>query len=124
LLKLLITRALFNAFVENILFIKIISNLMLTFEKTYNFAIAIFDTSLSFFYIYIILLKFNLTILDFNLEDFDCKNLVNFDFAISNILVNDKSRFFFYNALMLIKLNFNNFFIKYFLKNCAILFDQ
>jgi len=95
------------------------------FERTYNFAIAIFYIFLSFFYIYIILLKFSFLILDldFDFEDFDCKNLVNYNLAILNILINNKLRFFFYNILILIKLNFNNFFIKYFSKNCAILFD-
>jgi len=123
LLKLLITRALFSAFVENILFIKITNNLVLILERIYNFAIAIFNISLFFLYICIILLEFNLTILDFDLEDFDCKNFANFDFAILNMLVDDKLRSLFYNALILIKLNFNNFFIKYSSKNCAILFD-
>ncbi len=122
-LKLLITRALFSAFVENILFIKITNNLVLILERIYNFAIAIFNISLFFLYICIILLEFNLTILDFDLEDFDCKNFANFDFAILNMLVDDKLRSLFYNALILIKLNFNNFFIKYSSKNCAILFD-
>ncbi len=56
LLKSLITRAFFSAFVESILFIKITSNLMLIFEKIYNFAIAIFDIFLFFLYICIILL--------------------------------------------------------------------
>jgi len=121
LLKLSITRALFSASIKNILFIKITSSLVLIFEKTYNFTIAIFDTSLSFLYICIILLEFNFTILDFDLKEFDC--VVNFDFAILNILVNNKLRSLFYNALILIKLNFDNFFIKYFSKNCAILFD-
>jgi len=124
LLKSSIIRALFSAFVESILFIKITSNLVLTFEKIYYFAIAIFDTSLSFFYISITLLEFNFIILDFDLKDFDYENFANFDFAILNMLVNDKSRSLFYNASILIKLNFNNFFIKYSLKSCAILFDQ
>ena len=96
---------------------------MLILERIYNFAIAIFNISLFFLYICIILLEFNLTILDFDLEDFDCKNFANFDFAILNMLVDDKLRSLFYNALILIKLNFNNFFIKYSSKNCAILFD-
>jgi len=123
LLKLLITCALFSAFVENILFIKITSSLVLIFERTYNLAITIFDTFLSFFYICIILLKFNFTILDFNIENFNYKNLANFNLAILNILINNKSRSFFYNALILIKLNFDNSFIEYSLKSYAILFD-
>jgi len=123
LLKLLIIYVLFSAFIESILFIKITSSLVLIFERTYNFAIAIFNISLSFFYICIILLEFNFTILDFNFEDFDCENLVNFDFAILNILINNKLRSFFYNASISTRLNFNNFFIKYSLKNCTILFD-
>ncbi len=122
-LKLLITCALFSAFVENILFIKITSSLVLIFERTYNLAITIFDTFLSFFYICIILLKFNFTILDFNIENFNYKNLANFNLAILNILINNKSRSFFYNALILIKLNFDNSFIEYSLKSYAILFD-
>ena len=77
-------------FVENILFIKIISNLILIFEKTYNFAT--FNISLSFLYICIILLEFDFTILNFDLKDFDCKNLANFDFAILNILINVRIR--------------------------------
>jgi len=123
LLKLLITRALFSVSTENILFIKITSSLVSIFERIYNFAIAIFNTSLSFFYICIILLEFNFTILDFVFKNFDCKNFVNFDFAISNILANNKLRFFLYNAFVSIELNFDNFFIKYFSKSCAILFD-
>ncbi len=123
LLKSSITRALFSAFVKSILFIKITSNLVLTLKRIYNFAIAIFNISLSFFYICITLLEFNLIILDFDLKDFDCENLVNFDLAILNILVDDKLHSFFYNASILIELNFNNFFIKYFSKSCAILFD-
>jgi len=115
LLKSPIIRALFSASIESILFIKIINSLVLTFERAYNLAIAIFYISLSFLYIYIILLEFNFTILDFDFEDFDCE--------ILNILANNKLRSLFYNALMLIELNFDNFFIKYFSKNCAILFD-
>ncbi len=124
LLKLSITRALFSAFIKSILFIKITNNLVSIFERTYNLAIAIFDIFLSFCYICITLLKFNLIFLDFNFEDFDRENLVNFDLAILNMLVDNKSRSFFYNASILIKLNFNNFFIKYSSKSCAILFDQ
>jgi len=123
LLKLLIIRAFFSVFVENILFIKITSNLVLTFKRIYNFAIAIFNISFFSLYIYIILLEFNLIILDFDFEDFDCKNLVNFNFAILNILINNKLRSLFYNASILIKLNFDNFFIEYSSKSCAILFD-
>jgi len=118
-----IIRALFSAFVKSILFIKITSNLVLILERTYNFAIAIFYTSLSFLYIYIILLEFNLIILNFDLKDFDCKNLANYNLAILNILIDNKLRSFFYNVSILTKLNFDNFFIKYFLKNCAILFN-
>ncbi len=95
LLKLLIIRALFSAFIKSILFIKITSSLVLIFKRIYNFAIAIFNTFLSFLYICIILLKFNFTILDFNFEDFDCENFTNFDLAILNILINNKLRFFF-----------------------------
>jgi len=121
LLKSSIIRVLFSAFVKSILFIKITSNLMLTFERTYNFAN--FDIFSSFLYICITLLEFNFTILNFDFEDFDCENLANFDLAILNILIDDKLRSFFYDALMLVELNFNNFFIKYSLKNCLILFD-
>ena len=123
LLKLPIIRALFSAFVKNILFIKITNNLILIFKRIYNFAITISNISLSFLYICIILLEFNFTILDFNLKDFDCKNFVNFNFTILNVLINNKLRSFFYNISILTRLNFNNFFIKYFSKNCAILFD-
>jgi len=123
LLKLLIIRTLFSAFIKSILFIKITSNLVLTLERIYNFAIAIFNTFLSFLYICIILLEFNLIVLDFDLEDFDRKNLANCNLAILNILINNKLRSLFYNASILIKLNFDNFFIKYSSKSCAILFD-
>ncbi len=114
---------LFSASIKSILFIKITSNLVLIFERTYNFAIAIFNTSLFFLYICIILLEFNFTILDFDFKDFDCKNFANFDFIILNILANNKLRSFFYNMSISTKLNFDNFFIKYFSKNCAILFN-
>jgi len=115
LLKLSIIRALFSISIKSILFIKITSSLVLIFERTYNLAITIFYISLFFLYISIILLEFNFTILDFDLKDFDNK--------ILNILVNNKLRSFFYNASMSIELNFNNFFIEYFLKSCAILFN-
>jgi len=95
LLKLLIIRVLFSAFIESILSIKITSNLVLIFENFYNSTIAIYYIFIFFFYIYIILLEFNFTILDFDFKDFDCKNLTNFDFAILNILVNNKLYFFF-----------------------------
>ncbi len=94
-LKLSIIRALFSVSIENILFIKITSSLISIFERIYNFAIAVFDTFLSFLYICIILLEFNFTILDFDFENFNCENFANFDFAILNISINNKLRFFF-----------------------------
>ncbi len=93
---------------------------MLTFEKTHNLAIAIFNSFLSFLYICITTSKFNFTIF----TNFDFANFTNFDFSILNMLIEDKSHSLFYDALILIKLNFNNSLIKYFSKNCAILFDQ
>jgi hypothetical protein len=119
LLKLSIIRIFFSAFVKIIIFLNITSNLMLTFEKVYNFAIATFNSFLSFLYICIATLEFNFTIF----INFDLANLIDFDFLILIILIKDKSRSFFYNASILIKLNFNNSLIKYFSKNCAILFD-
>ncbi len=94
---------------------------MLTFEKTRNFAIATFDSSLSFLYICIITLKFDFTIF----INFDFANFTNFDLSILNMLItNKKSHSLFYNASILNKLNFDNSSIKYFSKNFAILFDQ
>ena len=92
---------------------------MLIFEKTHNLAIATFNSFLSFLYICITTSKFNFTIF----TNFDLANFINFDFLILNMLIKDESHFFFYNALILIKLNLNNFLIKYFLKNCVILFN-
>ncbi len=92
---------------------------MLTFQKTHNLAIAIFDSSSFFLYICITTLKFNFT----NFTNFDLANLINFNLSILNMLIEDESRLLFYNASILIKLNFDNFLIKYSSKNCAILFD-
>jgi hypothetical protein len=120
LLKLLITRVFFSAFVEVIIFLNITSNLMLTFKKTHNLAIATFNSFSFFLYICITTLKFNFTIF----TNFDLANLINFDFLILNILIiNNESHSFFYNASISNKLNFNNFLIKYSLKNFATLFD-
>ena len=120
LLKSLITRAFFSASIKIIIFLNITSNLMLTFEKTHNLAIAIFDFSLSFLYICIITLEFNFTIF----TNFDFANFTSFDFLILNIsTTNKKSRSLFYDASILNELNFNNFSIKYSSKNFAILFD-
>jgi len=93
---------------------------MLTFEKTHNLAIATFDSFLSFFYICVTTLEFNFTIF----TNFDFANLIDFDFSILNILIEDESRSFFYDASILIELNFNNSLIEYSSKNCTILFDQ
>jgi hypothetical protein len=49
---------------------------MLTFEKTHNLAIAIFDSFLSFFYICITTLEFNFTIF----TNFNFAIFTNFDF--------------------------------------------
>jgi len=99
-------------------------------EKTYNFTIATFNSFISFFYICITILKFDFAIFinfdfeDFDFEDFDLANLINFDFAILNMLItNNKLRFLFYNTSILNRLNFNNSLIKYFSKNFAILFN-
>jgi len=120
LLKLLIICVFFSAFVKIIIFLNIINSLMLTFEKTHNFAIATFDSFLSFLYICITTLEFNFTIF----TNFDFANFINFDFLILNMsITNNKLRSFFYNASILNKLNLNNFLIKYFLKNFAILFN-
>ena len=127
LLKSSIIRVFFNVFAKIIIFSNITSNLMLTFEKTYNLAIVIatFDSSLIFLYICIIILKFNFTIFtNFDFEDFFFANFINFDFAISNILTtNNESRSLFCNSSISNKLNFDNFLIKYFSKNFVILFD-
>ncbi len=121
LLKSLIIRVFFSAFIKIIIFLNIIDNLMLIFEKTYNLAIATFDSFLSFFYICITISKFNFTIF----TNFNLANFTNFDFLILNMsIMNNESRSFFYNAPILNKLNFDNFSIEYFSKNCAILFDQ
>ncbi len=113
LLKSSMTRAFFSASIEVIIFLNIIDNLMLTFEKTHNLAIATFDSFLSFFYICITTSKFDFTI------------STNFDLLISNMsIMNDESRSFFYDAPILNKLNFDNFSIEYSSKNCAILFDR
>jgi hypothetical protein len=120
LLKSSITRVFFSAFVKIIIFFNIISNSMLTLKKTHNLAIATFDSSLSFLYICIITLEFNFIIF----TNFDLANLIDFDLLILNMLTtNNESRSFFYNASISNKLNFNNFSIKYFSKNFAILFD-
>jgi len=93
---------------------------MLTFEKIHNLAIATFNFFSFFLYICIMILKFNFIIL----INFDFANFINFDFSILNMSIEDESRFLFYNASMLVKLNLNNFLTKYFSKNCAILFDR
>jgi len=120
LLKSSIIRVFFSAFVKIIIFFNITSSLILTFEKTHNLAIAIFDSFSFFLYICITTLEFNFTIF----INFDFANLINFDFSILNMSIEDKSRLFFYNASILIELNFDNFLFDYFSKNCAILFDQ
>ncbi len=125
LLKSLTTHVFFSAFVEIIIFFNIINNLVLIFEKTYNLAIATFDSFLSFLYICITILKCDFTIFtNFNFEDFDLANFTNFNLAISNMSIKDKSRFVFYNASISTKLNFDNLLMKYSSKNCAILFDR
>ncbi len=93
---------------------------MLTLKKTHNFAIATFDSFLFFLYICITTSKFNFTIF----TNFDFANFTNFDISILNMSIKDESHFLFYDASILIELNFNNFLIEYFSKNCAILFDQ
>ncbi len=120
LLKSSITRAFFSASIEAIIFPNIIGNLVLTLEKAYNLAIATFDSFSFFFYICIAISKFNFTIF----IDFDLANFIDFDLSISNMSIEDKSRPLFYDAPMSIRLNLNDSSIKYFSKNCAILFDR
>jgi len=72
----------------------------------------------------ITILEFNFTnFINFDFGDFNFANFINFDLAILNILIRDKLRSLFYNALVLARLNFNNLLTRYFLKSCAILFD-
>ncbi len=125
-----IIRVFFSAFIKSIIFFKITNSLVIMLEKTYNFTIATFNSFISFFYICITILKFDFAIFinfdfeDFDFEDFDLANLINFDFAILNMLItNNKLRFLFYNTSILNRLNFNNSLIKYFSKNFAILFN-
>ncbi len=105
LLKSSITHFFFSAFVEIIIFLNIINNSMLTIEKTHNLAIATSNFFSSFLYICITTTKFNFT----NFTNFDLANLTNFDFSILNMLIEDESRFLFYDASILIELNFNDF---------------
>jgi hypothetical protein len=125
-LKLSITRVFFSAFAKIIIFLNITSNLVLILEKTYNFAIATFDSSLFFLYICIMILEFDFTIFTiFYFEDFVFANFIDFDLAILNMsIINNKSCSFFYNASISNKLNLNYSLIKYFSKNFAILFDR
>jgi len=112
--------AFFSASIKIIIFPNIINNLMLTFEKAHNLAIATFDSFLSFLYICIATSKFNFTIF----TNFDFANSTNFDFSILNMSIENESYSLFYDASILIKLNFDNFLIKYSSKNCAILFNR
>ncbi len=119
LLKSSITRVFFSASIEVIIFLNITNNLMLTFEKAHNLAIATFDFFSSFLYICIATLEFDFTIF----TNFDLANFTNFDFLILNMSIEDESRSLFYDASILIELNFDNSLIEYSSKSCAILFD-
>ncbi len=121
LLKSSITRVFFSASIKIIIFSNIISNLVLTLKKTYNLAIATFNSFLSFLYICVTTSKFNFIIF----TNFDLANFIDFDFLILNMLTtNNDSRSFFYDASISNKLNFDNSSIKYFSKNFATLFNR
>jgi len=120
LLKSSITRAFFSASIKIIIFPNITSNSMLTLKKAHNLAIATFNSFSFFLYICIATSKFNFTIF----TNFDFTNFTNFDLPILNMSIEDESRSSFYDASMLIELNFDNSSIKYSSKNCAILFNR
>lgn len=120
LLKSSMTRVFFSASVEAIIFPNITGNLVSTFEKAHNLAIATFNSSLSFLYICIATLEFDFTIF----IDSDLANPIDFDPPISNMSIEDESRPPFYDAPVLAKLNLDDPLIGYSSKSCAILFDR